>query len=648
MQALAIDPLHPQVLYAATATGVTPGAIYKTVDGGNNWTLVDSATGVVQQLAVDARNPNNVYAVWDNGVTRRTNDSGATWSPVAFPGTAILSLAVDPRAGQNIYAYSVPFFSKTMGSPSFIYRSVNGGSDWVQVPTQAPASPGLTVDASTNPSTVYAGLSARSSDGGLTWTPLPPSPVSGGDTSAVAVDPGGTLYAAVSGKGMFVSHDRGQSWTPIGAPVPPATYFGSLNNVTSIAPAGASGTLYAVVQNSQTSGFVTKLSPDGANIVYSTLLRGHVSMAPVSTYAAEPGVFTTQNWIDGIALDATGNVVVAGATRSNDFQMANPSQPSSGGRADAFAAVVSADGSRLTYTTYVGGSGDDGALAVAVDPQGNVIVAGQTWSFDFPVPGGVLPPAGQLGDVFVTKLAVPAAPVINSVLNAASFQPGIEAGSWVMIRGTNLANTSPGRTWSTDEIVNGKLPTSLDGVTVTINGKPAFVEYISPTQINVQAPSDTAVGAVDVVVTNNGAASVGATAQLQSVAPAFFEYPGTNYAAASRLPDYASIADPAAVAGTVPAKPGDLVVLWGTGFGPTNPPVAAGTVVRGAPATTISPTVMVGGAAAEVVSTVLTTDSVGLYQVTLRIPDAAPAGAIALEASIGGVRAAGVSIFVAR
>ena len=143
----------------------------------------------MQQLAVDARNPNNVYAVWDNGVTRRTSDSGSTWSPIPFPGTAILSLALDPRAGQNIYAYSVPFFSKIMSSPSFIYRSVNGGSDWVQVTTQPPASPGLTVDVSTNPSTVYAGLSARSMDGGLTWTPLPPSPVSGGDTSAVAVDP---------------------------------------------------------------------------------------------------------------------------------------------------------------------------------------------------------------------------------------------------------------------------------------------------------------------------------------------------------------------------------------------------------------------------------------------------------------------------
>ena len=100
--------------------------------------------------------------------------------------------------------------------------------------------------------------------------------------------------------------------------------------------------------------------------------------------------------------------MVAGATRSNDFPIANPAQASTAGRADAFAAVLSADGSRLTYSTYVGGSGDDAALAVAADPQGNVIVAGQTWSFDFPVPGGVLPPAGQLGDVFVAKLSVPA------------------------------------------------------------------------------------------------------------------------------------------------------------------------------------------------------------------------------------------------
>jgi len=649
LQALAIDPLHPQVLYAGTAAGVNPGAVYKTVNGGNNWTIVDTAPAVVQQFALDAQFPNIVYAVWNNGVTRRTNDSGATWSAVPFPGTAILSLALDPQASGNIYAYSVPTFGSPHGpggTPSYIYRSADGAANWVQIPSPMPASPGLTVDASTNPSTVYAGLSARSIDGGITWSSLGPSP-GGTDISAVAVDPSGTLYGAAYANGMFVSRDHAQTWTAIGSPVAPSDH-GSAINVLGIVPVGATGTLYTVVQNAQTSGFVTKLSPDGSSIVYSTLLRGHVSVAPVVTYAAQPGVFLTQNWISAIALDPAGNVVVAGGTRASDFSMVNPTQASSGGKADAFAAVIAADGSRLTYSTYFGGSQDDGALAVTTDTQGNVILAGQTWSYsDFPVPGGVQPPAGQLGDVFVAKLAPPAAPVITSVLNGASFQPGIEAGSWVTIRGTNLANTNPGRTWRTDEVVNGNLPTSLDGVSVTINGKPAFVYYISPTQINVQAPSDTAVGAVSVVVTNRGAASAPASAQLQAVAPAFFQYPGANYATASRLPDYAAVADPAAVLGTVAAKPGDLVVLWGTGFGATSPTVPAGTTVSGAPVVVTAPTVMVGGVAAQVLSTVLTTGCAGLYQVTIRIPDAAPAGAVAVQATVGGVRTAdGVLIFV--
>jgi uncharacterized protein (TIGR03437 family) len=244
-------------------------------------------------------------------------------------------------------------------------------------------------------------------------------------------------------------------------------------------------------------------------------------------------------------------------------------------------------------------------------------------------------------------VAPPAAPAITLVADAASFQPAIEAGSWVMIKGTNLANTNPGRTWRTEEVVDGNLPMSLDGVSVTIDGKPAFVYYISPTQINLQAPSDTAVGAVSVVVTNNGVASAPATAQLQALAPAFFQYPGTSYVAASRLPDYAPVADPAALPGTVAARPGDLVVLWGTGFGDTNPPVPAGTTVSGAPQVATAPTVTVGGIQAEVESAGLTTGCAGLYQVTIRIPPTA-AGRVAVQASVGGVRTAdGVNLFIA-
>jgi uncharacterized protein (TIGR03437 family) len=165
------------------------------------------------------------------------------------------------------------------------------------------------------------------------------------------------------------------------------------------------------------------------------------------------------------------------------------------------------------------------------------------------------------------------------------------------------------------------------------------VEYISPTQINVQAPSDNATGAVNVVVTNNGHASAPATAQLQAVAPALFMTPASN-AIASVLPNYT------AVTSAAPAMPGDLIALWGTGFGGTNPIVPAGTVVPGAPATPTLPVVTVGGTPVTVVSCVLVTGTVGLYQITIQLPANAPTGAVAVQASIDGVQTqTGVNLF---
>ena len=241
-----------------------------------------------------------------------------------------------------------------------------------------------------------------------------------------------------------------------------------------------------------------------------------------------------------------------------------------------------------------------------------------------------------------------AVPAIAAVINGASFQPGIESGSWVTITGSNLANTNPGRTWRVDEIVNGNLPTSLDGVSVTINGKPAFVYYISPVQINVQAPSDAALGPVNVVVTNNGAQSAPATAQLQPFSPACFQYSGTNYAIVTRFPDNALIANPAVVPGAVAAKPGDILILWATGFGSTNPEAPAGKVVTGAPAATTTPLVTVGGAGVSVIGVALSPGSVGLYQVAIQLPASVPTGVQALQASVGGFQSPGAAnIFVA-
>jgi uncharacterized protein (TIGR03437 family) len=225
----------------------------------------------------------------------------------------------------------------------------------------------------------------------------------------------------------------------------------------------------------------------------------------------------------------------------------------------------------------------------------------------------------------------------NGVVNGASFAQGISAGSWVTIQGTNLAGTT--RTWRSDEIVNGRLPTQLDGVSVSVNNKAAAVYYISPTQVNVQAPADTNLGPVNVTVTNNGSTSDAATAQLQQYSPAFFLWNG-KYTVATR-PDFSYVGPAGLFQGltTVPAKPGDAVILWGTGFGPTNPDVPAGQTVPSnlAPAITGNLTVTVGGINATVLGAVLSPGFAGLYQIAITVPATASSGDLPVVATIGGV-----------
>jgi uncharacterized protein (TIGR03437 family) len=157
-------------------------------------------------------------------------------------------------------------------------------------------------------------------------------------------------------------------------------------------------------------------------------------------------------------------------------------------------------------------------------------------------------------------------PGITSVVNGASFLTGTQAGSWTTIRGTNLANNT--RTWDAPtEIVNGKLPTVLDGVSVTINAKAAVVYYISPSQLNILPPDDSALGPVEVRVSVGSNMSNPASAQLAKYSPAFFMFDpqGRKYIAAqiARLDGGVDLLGPPGLFGsaatTRPAKPGDII-----------------------------------------------------------------------------------------
>jgi protocatechuate 3,4-dioxygenase beta subunit len=228
------------------------------------------------------------------------------------------------------------------------------------------------------------------------------------------------------------------------------------------------------------------------------------------------------------------------------------------------------------------------------------------------------------------------APVISArsgVTNAAGYQPGVSPGAWISIYGFRLSAST--RTWSPADIVNGKLPTSLDGVSVTVNGRNAYVYYISPNQINVQAPADTLTGSVNVVVTNSFGSSSPTLVQLQAVLPGLFRLAQEFVTATD--PTGGFIGPVGMVNGltTVPARPLDTIVLWGTGFGPTNPTVTPGEVVSNSSPLLNPVTIRIGSSTAQVLYAGMT--GAGLYQFNILVPDLA-SGDYPVLAEVAGVR----------
>jgi hypothetical protein len=104
-----------------------------------------------------------------------------------------------------------------------------------------------------------------------------------------------------------------------------------------------------------------------------------------------------------IALDASGNIYVTGDTNSTNFPTANPYQASSGGSIDAFLLKLNSSGNALIYSTYLGGSGDDHSYGIAVDSSGSAYITGYTSSTNFPLVGALQATFGGSDDVFITK-----------------------------------------------------------------------------------------------------------------------------------------------------------------------------------------------------------------------------------------------------
>jgi len=253
--------------------------------------------------------------------------------------------------------------------------------------------------------------------------------------------------------------------------------------------------------------------------------------------------------------------------------------------------------------------------APRIDPTG-VVTAGAglgDWELD-------AINAGKTASTTVRTVSSTAvAPRIDSVVNGATWTPGVAAGSWVTIVGSGFSETT--RPWQASDFVNGNLPTALEGTAVRINGKSAFVYYVCPTQLNVLAPDDDALGAVPVeVVTGVGRAT--ASAELIAFSPGFFTYQqeGGRYAIAQDS-QWNLLAKPGLL-GSVPtrgARPGETIVLYGTGFGPANPRLPAATVVAAAQPLANTVDVTIGGSKAQV--TWAGQIGSGLCQINVTVPE---------------------------
>jgi uncharacterized protein (TIGR03118 family) len=242
-------------------------------------------------------------------------------------------------------------------------------------------------------------------------------------------------------------------------------------------------------------------------------------------------------------------------------------------------------------------------------------------------------PVGSHG-LFGSIQPVPSFPV-TGIQNAGSFLASdIAPNTWVALKGAALATRPVG--WT---VTGSTLPTTVGGVGVTVNGEAAPVSFVSNTQINFLVPADIPPGPVRIQTTNNGLTSAFVSTNALLTAPSFLLL-GTNatnghlYPAATHA-NNTPIGPAGLISGvtTTPAAPGETIVLYGTGFGVTNPPIPNGQIVPSPLPLPAWPTVLIDATEAQVTFAGLVDP--GLYQINVVVPPGLSSGDHLLAALLG-------------
>jgi len=366
-----------------------------------------------------------------------------------------------------------------------------------------------------------------------------------------------------------------------------------------------------------------------------------------------------------VALSADGRTAIVGGPGDNHFlgaawvyqipppplrvQSVTLSQPQVTGAGSlqgtiTLTAAAPAGGAQVTLS----------ASSSAVTVPATVLVPGGSTTATFPVTVGAVTANASVtitatygGYSMQTALTLVAAPLITTVVTASDFGRfnAIAPGSWIEIYGALLASDS--RPWAAADFHGSNAPTSLDGTTVTVGGQAAFLDYVSPTQINAQVRSRVLSGQQAVVVSANGIASSPYAIQVNAeqpgmLAPVAFAVGGLAYAAAV-FPDNATFVLPQGAVAGIPARPaqaGNIVTLYGVGFGPVLPGIPAGQTVQQTNGLASDFHLFIGGTEASVMYAGLAPDSIRLYQLyqfNVVVPDIPANDAAPLTFSLNGV-----------
>lgn len=367
---------------------------------------------------------------------------------------------------------------------------------------------------------------------------------------------------------------------------------------------------------------VRKVSPAG---IIST-----VAGTGTASYSGDGGLgsIATLDLPQKLAVDAAGNLYIADE-RNYRVRMVTP---------DGKIVTIAGDGSGAFSGD--GGPATSAGLAapqgIAVGPGGKIYISEGSGS-PYSQRVRVLTPNGS-------QVSPPPSIAVSGVVSASAFGgfPQVALGGWIEIYGSYLASDSRG--WGGSDFNGPNAPTLLDNTSVTIGGQSAFVDYISPGQVNVQVPTNLGTGAQNVVVKTPAGESAPFTVTVNPeepglLAPASFVIKSIHYVAAT-FPDGTFVLPAGAIPGLVtrPAQAGDNITLYGVGFGSVTPDIPAGQTVKRNNALTLPFHIFFGSTEAAETYDGLAPNTIGLYQFNVVVPNEKFVNFAELTFTLGGVQ----------